>query len=101
MISKCKSENNNLIELFKYNLEKENQRFLGEMKLLFENPVHTISNFVIKNLLEKSGILITEELLATRLGINQFKSEDWVKVLGKLEKYLYKGLFSKDGKDGG
>lgn len=98
LISKCKSENNNLIELFKYNLEKENQRFLGEMKSLFENPVHTISNFVIKNLLEKSGILITEELLATRLGINQFKSEDWVKVLGKLEKYLYKGLFSEGWK---
>lgn len=98
LISKCKNENNNLKELFKHNLDKENIRFLGEMRTVIENPAHTISNFVIKNLLTKSGILIPEDILATRLGINCSKSEDWQKVLEKLENHIYKGVFSEGWK---
>lgn len=98
LISKCKNENNNLTELFKYNLEKENVRFLGEMKTVIENPAHTISNFIIKNLLEKSGILIPENILATRLGIDCSKSTDWDKVLEKFNKFNYKGVFSEGWK---
>lgn len=98
LISKCKNENNNLTELFKYNLEKENVRFLGEMKTVIENPAHTISNFIIKNLLEKSGILIPENILATRLGIDCSKSTDWHKVLEKFNKFNYKGVFSEGWK---
>lgn len=98
LISKCKNENNNLTELFKYNLEKENVRFLGEMKAVIKNPTHTISNFIIKNLLEKSGILIPENILATRLGIDCSKSADWHKVLEKLNKFNYKGVFSEGWK---
>lgn len=94
LISKCKNENNNLTELLKYNLEKENVRFLGEMKTVIENPAHTVSNFIIKNLLEKSGILIPEKILATRLGIDDSKSADWDKVLEKCDKFSYKGVFS-------
>ncbi|MDV3586783.1 hypothetical protein CMU68_16530 [Elizabethkingia anophelis] len=95
LISKCKNENNNLTELFKYNLEKENVRFLGEIKTIIENPAHTISNFVIKNLLTKSGILIPEDILATRLGVDCYKSKEWHKVLENLGKYIYKGVFSE------
>lgn len=98
LISKCKNENNNLTELFKYNLEKENVRFVGEMKTVIENPAHTISNFIIKNLLEKSGILIPENILATRLGIDCSKSIDWHKVLEKFNKFNYKGVFSEGWK---
>jgi hypothetical protein len=93
LISKCKNENNNLTELFKSTLEKENLRFVGEMKVVIENPAHIISNFVIKNLLTRTGILIPEDILATRLGIDCSKSEDWQKVLEKLEKQNYKGVF--------
>lgn len=100
LIVKCKSENNNLTELFKYDLSKEDVRFISEMKTVFENPTHTISNFIIKNLLEKSnvpisGILISENILATRLGVDISKSNDWNTILGKLEKHHYKGVFSE------
>jgi hypothetical protein len=94
LISKCKNDNNNLPELFNYNLEKENVRFVGEMKAVIENPAHIISNFIIKNLLEKSGILVPENILATRLGIDCSKSTDWHKVLEKFDKFSYKGVFS-------
>ncbi len=95
LISKCKNDNKNLTELFKFNLEKENVRFLGEMKSVIENPAHIISNFIIKNLLEKSGILIPENILATRLGIDKDKSKDWLNVVAKFDRFLYKGVFSE------
>ncbi|PJA06110.1 MAG: hypothetical protein COX71_03255, partial [Flavobacteriales bacterium CG_4_10_14_0_2_um_filter_35_18] len=100
LISKCKNNDNNLIELFKYNLDLENNRFLSEMKSVICCPSHTVSNFIIKNLLEKSnipvsGILITEEILATRLGIDISKSSDWKVILEKLGKYYYRGVFSE------
>lgn len=98
LISKCKNKNNNLTELFKHNIDNENTRFLGEIRTVIENPAHTISNFVIKNLLTKSGILITEDILATRLGINYSKSADWQKVLKKMESNIYKGVFSEGWK---
>lgn len=94
LISKCKNDTNNLTELFKYNLEKENVRFVGEMKAVIENPAHIISNFIIRNLLGKPGILIPENILATRLGIDCSKSADWHKVLEKFDKFSYKGVFS-------
>ncbi|PIX07206.1 MAG: hypothetical protein COZ76_04735, partial [Flavobacteriales bacterium CG_4_8_14_3_um_filter_35_10] len=42
-----------------------------------------------------SGILITEEILATRLGIDISKSSDWKVILEKLGKYYYRGVFSE------
>jgi hypothetical protein len=100
LISKCKNDDNNLIELYKYNLELENNRFIGEMRSVIGYPTHTVSNFIIKNLLEKSnipvsGILITEEILATRIGIDISKSIDWKNVLENLKKYKYRGVFSE------
>ncbi|HUH73109.1 MAG TPA: hypothetical protein VLZ75_01755 [Chitinophagales bacterium] len=100
LISKCKNDDNNLIELYKYNLELENNRFISEMRAVIGYPTHTVSNFIIKNLLDKSnipvsGILITEEILATRLGIDIFKSSDWKNVLENLKKYQYRGVFSE------
>lgn len=95
LILKCKNENNNLTELFKYDLENENIRFVGEMKAVIENPAHIISNFVIKNILAKPGILIPEDILASRLGVNCLKSGDWQKVLESIGKYVYKGVFSE------
>lgn len=97
LISTCKKDTN-LNELLRWDLANENIRFIDEMKTVFENPVHTVSNFLIKNLLNKSGILIPEDILATRLGIDRLKSSDWNIVLGVLEKKSYKGVFSEGWK---
>lgn len=103
LISKCKKNDNNLFELFKYKLEIENNRFISEMRSVIGYPTHTVANFIIKNLFEKSniqvsGILITEDILATRLGIDISKSADWQNVLEHLTKYKYCGVFSEGWK---
>src|SRR5690606_3667755 len=63
LISKCKNDDNNLIELYKYNLELENNRFISEMRTVIGYPTHTVSNFIIKNLLEKSNIPVSGVLI--------------------------------------
>lgn len=95
LILKCKKDKN-LLELFKYDVNnKEDARFVEEVKTVIESPTHTTSSFIIKNLLEKSGILISETILATRLGIDKDKSKDWSNVVAKFVKFVYKGVFSE------
>ncbi|TXB62118.1 hypothetical protein [Phaeodactylibacter luteus] len=56
---------------------------------------HEISRFIIDELLNKSGELISESILAIRLGVDISKSgEDWIILVEKLSKSKYKGLFS-------
>lgn len=93
LIDKCKS-NNDFAELFRHKLEAEDIRFLGEIKTIFEYPIHTISNFLIKNVFQKTGVLIPEKIMATRLGVDIEKSKDWESILKHLEKFIYTGVFS-------
>ena len=93
LIEKCKSDFN-FSNLFSHEMELEDIRFVGEIKSIIEYPIHTISNFFIRNLLERSGILISEEILATRLGIDIQKSSDWKMILSELEICQYKGAYS-------
>lgn len=93
LIEKCKSDFN-YSDLFRHDMNSEDIRFVGEIKSVFEYPIHTVSNFIIKNLLERSGILISEEVLATRLGIDIEKSDDWEKILLELKDCQYMGVYS-------
>lgn len=62
-------------------------------KKLKEGIPHEIARFVINEMLEKNGILINEEVLAVRLGIDSKKSNGWSNLLDRLDEYSYKGLF--------
>jgi hypothetical protein len=88
--SKAESNYNNL---FQHDLSQEDVRLQGEIKSIGEFPIHTVANFIIKNLLNRTGVLISEEILATRLGINVDRSDDWPIVKKNLERYEYKGAF--------
>lgn len=92
LIEICKSDFN-FSNLFGHEMNLEDIRFMGEIKSVFEYPIHTVSNFIIKNLLERSGILISEEILATRLGIDIQKSDDWQMILSELKDCQYKGVY--------
>lgn len=93
LITKCKNYDD-LQELFKHDLRDEDIRFVDEIQtVLMAYPAHTISNFVIKHILTKTGILIPENILATRLGINIDQSRDWGKVIEQLTPHIYKGVF--------
>ncbi len=85
----------NLEELFQYDLNSIDVRFLDEFEAIIEKSIQTISNFLIENLLNKTGILISENILATRLGIDKDKSPEWKTVLKKIEEHKYKGIFSE------
>ncbi len=55
---------------------------------------HAFSNFIIKKLIRFQGALISEELLAAKLGIDISKSNDWEKLCEeKLNNVRYKGVF--------
>lgn len=97
-IEKWKNGDYNLAELFTYDLSKEDVRFIDEVERLIEKTISFISDFLTENLLKKTGILISENILATRLGINKNASSDWLKVLKKLEEHKYKGVFSEGWK---
>ena len=59
-----------------------------------EYKPHAFSNFIIKKMVRYQGALISEELLAAKLGIDISKSKDWEKLyIEKLDYLRYKGVF--------
>jgi len=65
-------------------------RFINE-----ENPpVHEIARVIFKDVVQPSGVLISEQILAARLGIDVGKSDDWPIVRDTLfSKAKYTGVF--------
>ncbi|MBP5503083.1 MAG: hypothetical protein J6Y24_09880 [Bacteroidales bacterium] len=73
-------------------------RFVDELKRRDSLTVHTKASFILNELIIKQGILIDEDILAVRLGIDKNKSKDnWNKVLDSLKEYRadYQGVFSE------
>lgn len=53
-----------------------------------------ISQYIFNEIILKSGVLIDEDTLAARLGVNHKDSEDWSKLLQLLSDAKYGGVFS-------
>jgi hypothetical protein len=90
------SNERNASEIMAKNLENEDIRFLSEIEYQLSKPSHSISNFFIKEILEKNGILISEEILFARLGVDVIasKKEDISKIKVIFSESLYAGIFS-------
>lgn len=71
----------------------ENRIFTSKFLTGEGTSVSEISQYIFNEIISKSGILIDENILAARLGVNIEKSDDWNKVLGYLEEYKYSGVF--------
>lgn len=56
--------------------------------------VHETARFIVRELLERPGLLINDLLLAARLGVDKDNSKDWEKLTNALKKYKYTGPFS-------
>lgn len=69
-------------------------RFLSEFHELRKTPVHIQSKFLITEFLTRQGMLIDEDVLAARLGINRKNSADWERLLEVLSDTKYNGVFS-------
>ncbi|MFK5970647.1 MAG: hypothetical protein QM487_11080 [Candidatus Marithrix sp.] len=70
-------------------------RFLDESLTI---PSHEYAQVILKDLIYVTSVLINEDILAARLGIDKKKSADWEKVTNIFESAKYKGVFS-DGWD--
>lgn len=57
-------------------------------------PAHEYAQVILKDLIYVTGVLIDEDILATRLGIDKEKSEDWDSLKEIFESAKYQGLFS-------
>jgi hypothetical protein len=84
-ISKILSIDTNLID----------DRFIFELSQLLNNPIHIISQFIIYELIETQGLLINEQVLAARLGIDIANSQNWDKVKDSLAPAKYNGVFGE------
>lgn len=68
-------------------------RFRSEYYETKKSPIHIQSRFLITEFLTKQGLLIDEDVLAARLGIDKSQSEDWHSLMESLSAAKYKGVF--------
>jgi hypothetical protein len=79
------------------NLELLDYRILDYIENQVKQPTHEIARFLLTKVINSSGILIDDYLLASRLGIDIVDNKDlneWFKLLEILDKVRYKGVFS-------
>ena len=81
-------------KIFQIDIPFIDTRFLSEFCELRKAPVHIQTKFLITEFLTKQGLLIDEDVLAARLGINKAISTDWNMLLEELSKYKYNGVFN-------
>lgn len=79
-------------ELLKVNEEDIDNRFVVKAEGLYGEPTHSLISFLIKSFLSSDGLLISERVIAARLGIDIVESEDWNKLLSLFDKGSYKGI---------
>jgi hypothetical protein len=58
-----------------------------------DTSVSEISQFIFHEIILKSGVLITQDILAARLGIDNQRSEDWQIIIEQLRNAKYSGAF--------
>ena len=83
--------------LYINNLDMIDSRFIFELKRRENHTAHSKALFILNELIIKQGILIDEDILAVRLGIDKNEStEGWVKVRDSLKDFgvEYQGVFS-------
>lgn len=86
--------NNKVEDVFNTDVTLLDSRFVFEFEGIRGSSVHDQTRFLITEFFEKQGLLIDESVLAARLGIDLFSSEDWDIVKQQLECAKYKGVFS-------
>jgi hypothetical protein len=89
------SENKDVAKILNVDTSVIDDRFVSELSQLLNNPIHIISQFIIYELIEKQGLLINEQILAARLGIDMDNSQDWDKVKDSLSSAKYNGVFGE------
>jgi hypothetical protein len=59
-----------------------------------KRDVHSLISLILNSLVRSAGILLTEKMLATKLGVDIERSSDWEPLKERLANSKYKGVFS-------
>lgn len=90
-------ENPNTLELLDLKDDSHiDEQFIydfGLQRKTLKTP-NSFLHFLVDEVLEKNGVLISENVLAARLGIDIYSSKDWTKVKESLSCSSYKGILS-------
>jgi len=88
--------NNKFIKILNFNkIEQIESRIFTSRFISGEGvSVSEISQYIFNEIVNKSGILIDEDVLAARLGIDIDKSTDWKSLLSLLNSAKYSGIYS-------
>lgn len=84
---------NKLLERSYHEIDKRIlSRFINE-----ENPpIHEVSRYILKGIVKPVGVLINENTLAARLGIDKNNSDDWENLISQyFGNASYTGVFSE------
>lgn len=74
--------------------EFTDKRFI-EYAAAKSHDIHTLVSLILNNFVRSADILVTEDMLATRLGVDYFKSPGWNKLKEQLTEFKYSGVFSE------
>ena len=77
------------------NTELIDCRFISELHKNIKLPIHVRAMFILRELINRQGLLINEEVLAARMGIDKNLSEDWSILLQIISSTKYTGVFSE------
>lgn len=69
------------------------KRFIDYIKAK-SHDTHAVISAIYTTLIRSAGMLVTENMLLTRLGIDSKGSPDWKELKSSLENCLYTGVFS-------
>lgn len=94
-IIKYKDDFNSLLKI---NISDLDPRIFSRFIGVADIPTHEYAQMILKDLIYAKGVLINEDYLAARLGIDKNISSDWNKIKEIFEVAKYKGVFS-DGWD--
>lgn len=92
------SKEKNFSNLLQIDITKLDPRIFSRFEGGENIPVHEYAQMILKDLIYPKGVLINEDYLAARLGIDKNISSDWNKVKEIFDVAKYKGVFS-DGWD--
>ncbi len=87
------AKNIGMSTIFKKSVKLIDSRFVREFEMLNKTPINVRVRFLLNEFINKQGLLIDEDVLAARLGIDKEKSADWDTLKMQLTDLEYKGIF--------
>jgi hypothetical protein len=78
-------------------LQSPNSDYAKEVNSYFEKlkTVHEKASFIYNQVVQPTGLLIDEDTLAIRLGIDRTRSNEWEQVKTHFEAFRYKGIYAE------